>query len=136
MFTAVIRDSTGPFGHLTVNLGGIIRSLGDLVDGWYWTVGAVQKYDNQFDVVGPAADRFEKLRKSGDRISTSAIAAMCKRPHQLIWAQIDGFKTLHADKETVQISAIDSTFFEVIAADESFVLRLQSYYHDVELSVA
>jgi|GEM_PF-4986275 len=120
----IINDGITESGFLTVSLRSILQALEKSVDEFYWQICGVAEYGCQFEVVGKAAPDFERLKRDKTKLDTEKLRALCKREHQLIWAELCG----HQQSETIPsvvIRAIDSSWFDVSTDNEAVIDNLK-----------
>jgi hypothetical protein len=132
MLTIRIHDLDPSTGALKVDLKSVLSALGPAVKSFVWRVCKVNFKGPKFDVVGNAAEMFEHSEKNGDLLPYSAISKLAHEDHQLIWAEIRGYKGGSTNDPEISIRAIDSSYFEIESADSDLIEKIASKFQDLQ----
>ena len=131
------KPATNGLGSfLSFDLRDIINQLAPLSLQAVWIVCPVKffKSDEElFEATDVGGKSLEKLAESDSLISGLELAAIAEKTRQVIWGQFIGHLP-NSSEPWVVISAIDSTFYEIISDDETVLSKIRSGFSDIRQS--
>jgi hypothetical protein len=118
-----------PDHFLGFDAADVLRALGPEALEASWQVAGVPEEDEAVMATGDGADVLEALAASGERVSGSRLLEILTEVHQTIWGAFAGYR---ADDSIpwVRIVAFDSSWFEVLSADQRVIDAIRSAFRD------
>lgn len=123
-----------PRGFLAVDLRHVLVALGDRAERLWWTVCPV--WEEFFEATGDAETTLSELEGTGRRIAGAVLVDLARRTVQVIWGEFQGFASDDAVAPDIVIRAVDSTYYEVHAADEDVLKIISASFQHVRDSAA
>jgi hypothetical protein len=118
-------------GSLALDLRDLLQLLSPASLEATWTVTSA---DEPFEATGEGGWQLEKLAKQDAQISGVELSALAKGTAQVIWGEFIGVLANAPRSRWVTISAVDSSFYEVITSDEGVVDKVQASFRNVEIT--
>jgi hypothetical protein len=99
-----------------------------------WMVSAVKPSDMSgelFEATGEGGEALELLAETNERISGRELEDLAGKTRQVIWGEFVGSLPTAPQQKWVTIGAVDSTFYEVVTADEQVLKAVRSVFKDL-----
>lgn len=114
---------------LSTDIDGFIRLLSPQVLDAYWQIAPIRSKDGRYEwleATGDGCDEFEALADGAGRVTTKQLLGLLENTQQIIWAQLSAFLPDRCDNFWVSIRVIDSSFYEIVSADDAALNRVRS----------
>jgi hypothetical protein len=119
-------------GYLAFDLRDLMRLLAPRSLAALWTVVCPENSEVEaLEATGEGGVELERLAKKGAQITGTELAAIAERTNQVIWGEFVG--SLPSNEQWIVIRAFDSTFYEIITADDAVLDTLQATFRDIRL---
>ena len=130
-------DPTKPLSaFLDFDLRDLLAILSPRSQESEWVVCPVVLFkskEDMFEATDKGGDQLEILAEARTRVSGDNLAAIAARTRQVIWGQFIAYLGQKPEPWLI-LSAIDSTFWEIITEDTSVLEKIKQAFKDVRPS--